>query len=129
VHFSPDILSQRLRKSVKGEILLDGETPTSSFFQQNCGYVKQDDLLFPSLTVRETIAFSAHLRLPSSFSAADRESFIDKTISELDLGLVANQLIGGDLIRGISGGEKKRVSIAVELVRQSSKYNLAANWN
>lgn len=67
-------------------------------------------------TAREALEFSARLRLPKTMSKAERTKLVDDIIESLGLKKCENTMIGSDLIRGVSGGEKKRVAIGVELV-------------
>jgi ABC-type multidrug transport system ATPase subunit len=87
------------------------------------GVVWQEDLLLPNLTVRETVRFAARLKSPSGTSDKDVDLLVDETLSQLGLDGVKDSLIGvssGGVGRGISGGERKRVSVAVELVAKPS---------
>lgn len=77
----------------------------------------QDDLFFAELTVRETIAFSATLRLPKSMPQRQKDQRVASIISELGLRDVQDTNVGNDQVRGVSGGERKRVNIGTELVR------------
>ena len=79
-------------------------------------YVTQEDVLLGTLTVKETISYSAHLRLPTSMSKEEVNSIIDGTIIEMGLQDCADRLIGNWHLRGISGGEQKRLSIALEIL-------------
>ncbi|KAJ6031896.1 ABC transporter [Penicillium herquei] len=79
-------------------------------------YVPQDDTLVANLTVRENILFSARIRIGNSCPAKDLENFVDSLISALGLHKVRHQLVGDIAKRGISGGERKRVNIGLELV-------------
>jgi ABC-type multidrug transport system ATPase subunit len=83
-------------------------------------YVMQQDILLPTLTVRETLRYSADLRLPSSTNAEDRERIVEEVIRELGLKECANTRIGNSQHRGCSGGEKRRVSIGVQLLANPS---------
>lgn len=87
------------------------------------GVVWQEDLLLPNLTVRETVRFAARLKTPRYTSDEDVDLLVDETLSQLGLSGVKDSLIGvpsGGVGRGISGGERKRVSVAVELVAKPS---------
>lgn len=86
------------------------------------GIVHQDDLLLSNLTVRETIRFAARLKCPKHKSEQKVDELVDETISRLGLSHVENSLIGtpGGSSSKISGGERKRVAVAVELVAQPS---------
>ncbi|KAM0947289.1 putative ABC transporter, AAA+ ATPase domain, ABC-2 type transporter [Dioscorea sansibarensis] len=84
-------------------------------FKKITGYVPQNDKLFPLLTVRETLMFTAKLRL--SLPCIDLNRLVEHLLSELGLAHVAELRVGdGNKTRGISGGERRRVSIAVEVV-------------
>ena len=76
----------------------------------------QDDCLIGELTVRETLISYARLRLPQSMSSTEKLRRVDKAIEVLGISHIANTKIGNPESRGISGGERKRVSIAVELI-------------
>jgi ABC-type multidrug transport system ATPase subunit len=87
------------------------------------GVVWQEDLLLPNLTVRETVRFAARLKTPKFISDEDVDELVDETLTQLGLSAVKDSLIGlpsGGVGRGISGGERKRVSVAVELVAKPS---------
>lgn len=83
-------------------------------------YVMQQDILLPTLTVRETLQYAADLRLPSSISADDRSKVVEEVILELGLKECAGTRIGNSQHRGCSGGEKRRVSIGVQLLANPS---------
>jgi ABC-type multidrug transport system ATPase subunit len=84
------------------------------------GFVDQEEMLNPSLTVRETLLFSANLRLPESYTRMEKHAIVDRTLEELGISNIAHSRIGGNGVRGISGGEKRRVSIGIELVTSPS---------
>lgn len=84
-------------------------------------YVAQDDALHEASTPREALEFSAKLRLPKTTSDAQITKIVNQCLEELGLdGAVADTITGGGLKKGISGGEKRRVSIGVELVASPS---------
>lgn len=78
-------------------------------------YVMQQDVLIPTLTVRETLRYAADLRLPPSVSAEERRKVVDEVIIELGLKEAADTRIGNDTHKGCSGGEKRRASIGVQV--------------
>ncbi|XP_045920625.1 broad substrate specificity ATP-binding cassette transporter ABCG2-like isoform X1 [Micropterus dolomieu] len=111
-----DVLAARKDPAgLTGEVLIDG-APQPPNFKCLSGYVVQDDVVMGTLTVRENFSFSAALRLPASVSQGEKEQRVDKLIQELGLGRVANSKVGTQLIRGISGGERKRTNIGMELI-------------
>ncbi|XP_029940374.1 ATP-binding cassette sub-family G member 2-like, partial [Salarias fasciatus] len=69
-----------------------------------------------TLTLKENFAFSAALRLPSSISEEEKRQKVERLIHELGLGRVVDSKVGTQLIRGISGGERKRTNISMELI-------------
>ncbi|PSC72649.1 ABC transporter G family member 7 isoform A [Micractinium conductrix] len=80
------------------------------------GFVQQDDLFYPQLTVKETLMMAAELRMSRDTSAEEKEAYVDGIISRLGLAKAADTPVGDAKTRGLSGGEKKRLSIAVELI-------------
>jgi len=86
------------------------------------GVVWQDDLLLSNLTVEENIYFAARLKTPESTTDADVRKVVQDTMEELGLIHVRNSLVGSPVaaVRGVSGGERKRVSVASELVVRPS---------
>lgn len=80
------------------------------------GYVVQDDIISGALTVRENLNFSANVRLPRTISTKERQQRVDQIIQELGLDACADTRIGTEFLRGVSGGERKRTCIGMELV-------------
>ncbi|XP_065906239.1 broad substrate specificity ATP-binding cassette transporter ABCG2-like [Dysidea avara] len=111
-----DILADRkAKKGLSGHVLINGRRQPRNF-KCASAYVVQEDLLMGTLSVRENLAFSAALRLPMSLTRTERLNKVESVISELGLSHVANTKVGTELIRGISGGQKKRTSIGMELI-------------
>jgi ABC-type multidrug transport system ATPase subunit len=90
--------------------------PTDIQVRQHIAFVAQDDSLVATATPREAIYFSAKLRLPRSTPEHLLKKLTDRMIDELGLQHCAETIVGGPLIKGISGGERKRTSVGVELV-------------
>ncbi|XP_051773965.1 ATP-binding cassette sub-family G member 8 isoform X2 [Ctenopharyngodon idella] len=101
---------------ISGEILINGKPSTRSLVKKSIAHVRQDDRLLPHLTVRETLAFVAKLRLPAHFTQEQRDQRVDEVIAELRLRQCAHTRVGNEYVRGVSGGERRRVSIAVQLL-------------
>ncbi|XP_005109370.3 broad substrate specificity ATP-binding cassette transporter ABCG2 [Aplysia californica] len=111
-----DVLAGRKEpKGLTGTILLDGLPPPQNF-KCMVGYVVQDDVVMGTLTIRENFEFSARLRLPRSVTDAERKERVDQVIYELGLTEVADSKVGNEFIRGVSGGERKRCNIGMELI-------------
>jgi len=88
----------------------------SKRIKRQIGYVLQDDLMYETLTCYETLYFAAMLRLPSYMSKAERIERVNTVIASLGLNKCRDTIIGGHMRRGISGGERKRVSVGHELL-------------
>ncbi|KAF5480576.1 hypothetical protein F2P56_001315 [Juglans regia] len=97
-----------------GSIFVNQKPIDKVHFKKISGYVTQKDTLFPLLTVEETLMFSAKLRL--RLPAAELRSRVKSLIQELGLNHVAGARVGDDRVRGISGGERRRVSIGVDVI-------------
>ncbi|XP_074280642.1 ABC transporter G family member 11 [Silene latifolia] len=111
-----DALSSRLAANafMSGIILLNGRKTKLTF--GTAAYVTQDDNLIGTLTVRETISYSARLRLPDKMPRSEKQALVESTIVEMGLQDCADTVVGNWHLRGISGGEKRRVSIALEIL-------------
>lgn len=83
-------------------------------------YVMQEDVLIPTLTVRETLQYSADLRLPPPTTRDERRAIVEQVILELGLKECADTRIGTTAHKGCSGGEKRRTSIGVQLLANPS---------
>ena len=110
------------RKSVgkvKGAVLYNGSLPTQDFVQHNVAYVEQNITIQASFTVEEAILYSAMLkRSRFHFSKREIENTVDHVIDQLGLQKIRKLRIGNSrLVRGISGGEARRVSIGISLVQ------------
>lgn len=116
-----DILAQKHKNgTVSGSIKINGNSVTRHELKKIIGFVDQEDYLLPTLTVYETVLNSALLRLPKNMSFAAKERKVYDVLKELRILHIKDRLIGSDFERGISGGEKRRVSIACELVTSPS---------
>ncbi|CAH3118120.1 unnamed protein product, partial [Pocillopora meandrina] len=85
-------------------------------FRNITGFVPQEDIMHRTLTVREVLIYQANLRLTSSISKDEKEKRVNEVLDLLDLAHVKNTKIGDEESRGISGGQRKRVNIGMELV-------------
>jgi ABC-type multidrug transport system ATPase subunit len=116
-----DILAHRTKsgKSV-GSIYLNGQEVSPSHYKKLIGYVDQEEVMIPTLTVYETILYSALLRLPRSMSKKAKEYRVMEVMQELGIDTIKDAKIGQPGARSISGGERRRVAIACELVTSPS---------
>ena len=84
------------------------------------GYVEQFDTQSPQLTVRETVEFSALMRLDQAIRVATKQKYVDKVLRMLELDVISGFQVGSDSTGGLSFEQKKRLSIAVELASNPS---------
>uniref|UniRef100_A0A8D2PR11 ATP binding cassette subfamily G member 2 (Junior blood group) n=1 Tax=Zosterops lateralis melanops TaxID=1220523 RepID=A0A8D2PR11_ZOSLA len=111
-----DILAARKDPhGLSGDILING-APQPANFKCTSGYVVQDDVVMGTLTVRENLNFSAALRLPKSVKEREKNEQVNQIIKELGLSKVADSKVGTQFTRGVSGGERKRTNIGMELI-------------
>ncbi|KAJ6431927.1 hypothetical protein OIU84_019243 [Salix udensis] len=108
-------LAGRLPGKISGSITYNGQAFSSSM-KRRTGFVTQDDVLYAHLTVLETLTYAALLRLPKKLTREEKIEQAELVIMELGLTRCRNSLVGGPLFRGISGGERKRVSIGQEML-------------
>ncbi|XP_027337454.1 ABC transporter G family member 26-like [Abrus precatorius] len=109
------VIGGRLRNNVKGKITYNDVCYTPAI-KRRIGFVAQEDVLFPQLTVEETLVFSALLRLPTNMSKQQKYAKVETTIKELGLERCRHTKIAGGFLKGISGGERKRTSIGYEIL-------------
>uniref|UniRef100_A0A7N0V0K0 ABC transporter domain-containing protein n=1 Tax=Kalanchoe fedtschenkoi TaxID=63787 RepID=A0A7N0V0K0_KALFE len=90
--------------------------PMSNSIKRTMGFVTQDDVMYPHLTVTETLVFTALLRLPKTLTKQEKVMHANTVIEQLGLMHCKDRIIGGQFLRGISGGERKRTSIGQEML-------------
>lgn len=118
-----DILARKNKRGVtEGNFYVNGEKVVDNEYRSVIGFVDQDDTMLPTLTVHETILTSALLRLPRDMGISAKEQRVYEVEKQLGITHIKDQLIGSEEGngRGISGGEKRRVGIACELVTSPS---------
>ncbi|GAB9475705.1 Atp-binding protein [Globisporangium polare] len=113
-----DCISGR-NADVQGSIAVNG-MPWTKRMRRFTSYVMQDDLFYKTITVREHLMFQAQLRMGKTFSKEQYEDRVDAVMEELGLTKCRDSLIGGMSVRGISGGERKRLSFATEILTNPS---------
>jgi ABC-type multidrug transport system ATPase subunit len=112
-----DALANRIvKESLKGKITLNGEKLESRLLKVISAYVMQDDLLYPMLTVKETLMYATEFRLPRSAPKEKKRKRVEELIKQLGLENAKNTIIGDEGHRGVSGGERRRVSIGIDIV-------------
>ncbi|EAR86655.2 ABC transporter family protein (macronuclear) [Tetrahymena thermophila SB210] len=113
-----NIITKRITKlssnELEGQVLVNGQPYTSESFSSFANYVMQDDILTETMTVRECITFAANMKVRGG--QKKRNDLVNDMIKQLKLEKCQNTQIGGQFVKGISGGERKRTSIGFELV-------------
>ncbi|KAF7127180.1 hypothetical protein RHSIM_Rhsim11G0138000 [Rhododendron simsii] len=111
-----DALAGRLRANTRqsGDILINGRKQTLAY--GTSAYVTQDETLITTLTVKEAVYYSAQLQLPNSMTKSEKKERAEMTIREMGLQDSMNTRIGGWGAKGLSGGQKRRVSICIEIL-------------
>lgn len=113
-----DILAGRLLAA--GELALGQKLHATPLdIARRAAYVQQDDAILASQTVREALQMAADLTMPRGTSRTERVGLVDKLLSSFHLQAAAETIVGDPLgrLRGISGGERKRLAVAMNAVR------------
>lgn len=120
-----NLMADRLHNSIltkyhtQGAMLFNGASPSAGVVRSIFAYVCQDDdALLPYLTVRENLHFAAGLRLPTYLSKQEKISRAESVMLKMGLRDCADNLVGNELTKGISGGEKRRVTIAIQILTE-----------
>ena len=103
----------------EGKVVLNGLEAEPHMYQKDLAYVMQHDAMFATQTPREALHFTATLRLPE-YTVEECEDIVNAAITALRLDKCADTMIGSVMIPGLSGGEKKRAAVAVELISSPS---------
>ena len=98
-----------------GVLKISGKETEVHKFKKICGFVPQEDVMHRGMTVRENILHSARMRAPKDWTAEQVNSHVQDIIQGLQLDHVSETAIGNGIVRGISGGQRKRVNIGIEL--------------
>uniref|UniRef100_A0A0E0FBJ9 ABC transporter domain-containing protein n=1 Tax=Oryza meridionalis TaxID=40149 RepID=A0A0E0FBJ9_9ORYZ len=113
---SPKFKTRRLGPEMNqtGVILINGRQEKLAF--GTSAYVTQDNVLMSTLSVREAVYYSAHLQLPDTMLASEKRAHAERVIREMGLSDTMDTRIGGRITKGISGGQRKRMSICIEML-------------
>jgi ABC-type multidrug transport system ATPase subunit/ABC-type multidrug transport system permease subunit len=110
-------LSQRSKDVVQlGTIAFGGVVLTRAQVASLSGYVLQDDILFEKLTVEEVLSYGARIKMHPAAKAADHARRVTKLLDLMDLTECRHVVVGGPTTKGISGGQRKRLCVALELL-------------
>jgi ABC-type multidrug transport system ATPase subunit len=124
-------------QKVEATVLVNGSKPSKTDFRQMSCFVEQEDALIGSLTVRETLHFASRLASTSSLPKKERIARIDGLLDSFGLRAQADTLIGTPIRKGVSGGQKRRVGVASQLITSpkilfldepTSGLDSAASW-
>lgn len=99
-----------------GSIYVNGKLRNETKFRSISAYVLQDDFMYAYITVFETLMLAANFFLPVTLTTEQKEAHVREVIADLGLVKASDTIIGDDKVRGVSGGERKRASIAVQLL-------------
>ncbi|XP_068647580.1 pleiotropic drug resistance protein TUR2-like [Aristolochia californica] len=105
---------------IEGNISISGYPKKQETFARISGYCEQNDIHSPHVTVYESLLYSAWLRLPSDVDKATREMFIEEVMELVELNTLRDALVGLPGVNGLSTEQRKRLTIAVELVANPS---------
>ncbi|KAK2446080.1 pleiotropic drug resistance protein [Trifolium repens] len=116
-----DVLSGRKTTGyIQGEITISGYPKKQETFARISGYCEQTDIHSPHVTVYESLVYSAWLRLPSEVDSSTRKMFIEEVMELIELTSIRDALVGLPGVNGLSTEQRKRLTIAVELVANPS---------
>eukprot|EP00002_Diphylleia_rotans_P023681 TRINITY_DN465_c0_g1_i6.p1 TRINITY_DN465_c0_g1~~TRINITY_DN465_c0_g1_i6.p1 ORF type:complete len:605 (+),score=129.58 TRINITY_DN465_c0_g1_i6:3944-5758(+) len=114
------VLGNRIKSgTLTGQVVYNGK-PRTKQIKRYIGFVLQDDILFGDLTVRETLTITALLRLPNTMTREQKLQRVEEVINTLSITKCADSQIGSAFMRGVSGGERKRVNVGNELITDPS---------
>ena len=103
-----------------GTTKFGGKTPTSTFLRRYTGYVEQFDTLIAALTAREMLCYTAELKRPMEEPLSSKETAVDQLLKDLGLWEAKDVLVGSPMVKGLSGGQSKRLNIAIALITDPS---------
>ncbi|KAH9123665.1 hypothetical protein AeMF1_005419, partial [Aphanomyces euteiches] len=114
-----DILADRRASGfISGKVTVNGKRRDSTTFRLMASYVAQDDSLFGSFSVLETLRYAAQLSVASIVSSFETEQRVQAAIDDMGLRSCQDTLVGDIFRKGLSGGQRRRLSIAIELLKQ-----------
>ncbi|KAH9700482.1 ABC transporter G family member 28 [Citrus sinensis] len=105
---------------MSGTILVNGKVASIQSYKRIIGFVPQDDIVHGNLTVEENLWFSARCRLSADLPKAEKVLVVERVIESLGLQHIRDSLVGTVEKRGISGGQRKRVNVGLEMVMEPS---------
>lgn len=123
-----NILSCKIKSEIQGSIHINGQSIDKKLIKEISGFVPQEDIVYGSQKVREALKFYCDLKLSKNLSTSEKSNIIDDVLLELGLNGISKSIIGyvgadassSSLPRGISGGERKRLSIGCQIISNPS---------
>ena len=116
-----ELLSGQSKSGIAtGNIFLNGNPSDIHTIKKISGFVFQDDIILKTMTVKEALYMSALLRLPETISNEDKENKVNEMITLLHLENCKDTIVGDSLSKGISGGERKRLAVGMEMITNPS---------
>ncbi|KAH9724092.1 ABC transporter G family member 37 [Citrus sinensis] len=116
-----DVLSGRKTGGIiEGDIRIGGYPKVQHTFARISGYCEQNDIHSPNITVEESIVFSAWLRLSTQIDSKTKAEFVNEVLQTIELDGIKDSLVGLPGVNGLSTEQRKRLTIAVELVANPS---------
>ncbi|XP_013614326.1 PREDICTED: ABC transporter G family member 43-like [Brassica oleracea var. oleracea] len=116
-----DVLSGRkTRGDIEGEIQVGGYRKVQETFARVSGYCEQFDIHSPNLTIEESLEYSAWLRLPSSINSETKSAIVREVLETIELEDIKDSIVGLPGVSGLTTEQRKRLTIAVELVANPS---------
>ncbi|XP_077218189.1 pleiotropic drug resistance protein 3-like isoform X2 [Tasmannia lanceolata] len=116
-----DVLSGRKRGgTIEGHITIGGYPKVQETFARISGYCEQNDIHSPQITVEESVIYSAWLRLPPQIDSNTKVDFVNEVLETIELDRIKDSLVGIPGVNGLSTEQRKRLTIAVELVSNPS---------
>jgi ABC-type multidrug transport system ATPase subunit len=114
-----------------GNLKINGEETELGHYREVIGFVPQDDIMLKELSVEEIVTHSALMRLPTTWSNAKKFARVDEILESLQIDHIRDSVVGDEHRRGISGGERKKMNIAVEMVTKpvSSLVSMVFGWH
>ncbi|KAG6417886.1 hypothetical protein SASPL_120083 [Salvia splendens] len=118
--FLSALLGKAAGCTITGSILINGKNEPMQSYKRIIGYVPQDDIVHGNLTVEENLWFSARCRLAAVLENFEKVLVVERVIESLGLQRIRDSLVGTVEKRGISGGQRKRVNVGLEMVMEPS---------
>ncbi|KAL3536259.1 hypothetical protein ACH5RR_004720 [Cinchona calisaya] len=118
--FLSAVLGKASGCTISGSILVNGRPDSIQSYKKIIGFVPQDDIVHGNLTVEENLRFSARCRLAADMPKPDKVLVVERVIESLGLQGIRDSLVGTVEKRGISGGQRKRVNVGLEMVMEPS---------